>query len=153
MDSRSASADGSTAWALFLNVHAQLVAKMERRLKAAGLPPLEWYDVLWALEQAPGHRLRMHVLADTLVLARFNLTRLIDRLEQRGLVARKRTQEDRRGAWAVLTNEGRGLRRKMWPVYWQAIVDLFNGQMSAQQLVSLETALRKLASKSPSGQG
>src|SRR6185295_14281136 len=56
----------SHTWALMLQAHAVLLEAMQARLKAADLPPLEWYDVLWALEQAAGHRLRMGALAERL---------------------------------------------------------------------------------------
>jgi DNA-binding MarR family transcriptional regulator len=149
MGARSPPADDSATWALFLTTHALLLREMERRLKTAGLPPLEWYDVLWALEQAPDQRLRMHALADQVVLTRFNLTRLIDRLEERGLVSREKTREDRRGSWAVLAADGRRLRRRMWPAYREAIVELFNRRLSASQHVALPAILQQLSAGLP----
>jgi DNA-binding MarR family transcriptional regulator len=106
---------------------------MEKRLKDAGLPPLAWYDVLWILERTPDQRLRMSALADQLVLTRFNVTRLVDRLVEAGLVARRQTKEDGRGFYAVLTEKGRALRKQMWTVYRPAIVELFNRHLSAAQ--------------------
>ena len=98
-----------------------LVEKIEQHFSAEGMPPFGWYDVLWGLERAAGHRLRMHELAEMTVISRSNLTRLVDRLEAAGLVARERAEEDRRGAFAVLTVQGRAMRKKMWPVYAAAI--------------------------------
>src|SRR5262245_16656275 len=106
-----------SVWPLFLAAHAVLVDEIEARLAAVQLPPLTWYDVLWSLEQAPVQRLRMSELARKVVLSRSNLTRLVDRLEEAGLVARERSGEDRRGAYAVLTEQGRATRRRMWPPY------------------------------------
>ena len=62
------------AWAVFLTAHAMLVEAVEARLAKAVLPPLAWYDVLWALERAGDGRRRMHELADRVVLSRSNLT-------------------------------------------------------------------------------
>jgi DNA-binding MarR family transcriptional regulator len=59
----------------------------------------------------------MHELADTIVLSRSNLTRLVDRLEAKGLLYRKSCPNDRRGAYAVLTPEGLEMQQRMWPVY------------------------------------
>jgi DNA-binding MarR family transcriptional regulator len=140
----------SDTWALFLTAHAALVGEIERRLKQAELPPLAWYDVLWALERAPEQRLRMNALADALVLTRFNATRLVDRLVAAGLVARKRTSEDRRGACAVLTARGRALRAKIWPVYRAAIAELFNRHLSDAQHGELQDLLRRLLADTPS---
>lgn len=141
---------GSThTWALMLGVHARLLAAMEQRLKDAGLPSLEWYDVLWALDQAPDHRLRMHALAERLVLTRFNATRLVDRLEREGLVSRQRSKEDRRGAEAVLTAKGRALRARMWPTYRAAIDEIFNRHLDEAQHLGLQLTLSRLLEQDP----
>jgi len=134
----------SRTWALMLTAHAVLLAAMEQRLKDAELPGLEWYDVLWALEQAPDHRLRMGALAERLLLTRFNVTRLVDRLEKEGLVSRQRSKQDGRGADAVLTAKGRALRAKMWPVYRGAIEATFNRHLTAGQHQALQGMLEHL---------
>lgn len=131
-------------WALFLTAHSVLVREIEQRLKDAELPPLAWYDVLWILERTPEQRLRMSALADQLVLTRFNVTRLVDRLVEAGLVARRQTKEDGRGFHAVLTEKGRTLRRQMWTVYRPAIVELFNRHLSAAQHAEMQSVLHGL---------
>jgi DNA-binding MarR family transcriptional regulator len=131
------------AWAVFLTTHAVLVEAIEARLAKAGLPPLAWYDLLWALERASDGRRRMHELADLVVLSRSNLTRLVDRLEKARLVRRVRSEDDRRGAYAEITAEGRKLRRKMWPVYAVAIDELFGTHLTKAQAESVGRALRK----------
>jgi DNA-binding MarR family transcriptional regulator len=68
----------------------------------------------------------MHELASSVVLTRSNLTRLVDRLEEAGLVNREASSDDGRGACAALTAKGAALRRKMWPVYRGCIEALFN---------------------------
>ena len=142
--SAGAASVSTETWALFLSAHSVLVGAMESRLKDAGMPPLAWYDVLWILERAPDQRLRMSALADQLVLTRFNVTRLVDRLVEAGLVARRQTKEDGRGSYAVLTAKGRALRGQMWTVYRPAIVDLFNRHLSSAQHVEMQSAMRRL---------
>jgi DNA-binding MarR family transcriptional regulator len=137
------SSKGST-WALYLTAHAVLVEKIEQRFSAAGMPPFGWYDVLWGLERADGQRLRMHELAEKTVISRSNLTRLVDRLEAAGLVARERAPEDRRGAFAVLTADGKAMRRKMWPVYAAAIKEFFEDHISESQAAELGDVLRRI---------
>jgi len=134
----------ASVWALFLTAHAVLVEEIEVRLVEAGLPQLSWYDVLWALERAEDHRLRMSELADMTVLSRSNLTRLVDRLENAGLVERERVEEDRRGAFAVVTAEGRAMRRKMWPVYSAAIKVLFEDHIDGSEAAKMGNALRRI---------
>ncbi len=133
-----------SVWALFLSAHAVLVDAIERRLAQADLPPLSWYDLLWALERSPGQRLRMSELAEKVVLSRSNLTRLVDRLEEAGLVARERSEDDRRGAYAVLAEAGRETRRRMWPVYEGGIRQLFEGRLSEAEAQTLGAVLRRL---------
>lgn len=132
------------AWALFLTAHAVLVEKIEERFSAAGMPPFGWYDVLWGLERAGDQRLRMHELAEKTVITRSNLTRLVDRLEVAGLVRRERAAEDRRGAFAVLTAEGRAMRRKMWPVYAAAIKEFFEDHVGEQEAAQIGDAFRRI---------
>jgi DNA-binding MarR family transcriptional regulator len=141
---KTAEISKASVWALFLTAHAVLVEKVEARLAAAGLAPLSWYDVLWALERAENRRLRMSELADMTVLTRSNLTRLVDRLEEAGLVARERAEEDRRGAFAVITADGRALRRKMWPVYAAAIKALFEDHIGSREATRMGDTLRRI---------
>lgn len=133
-----------SVWPLFLTAHSVLVERIEARLAGAGLPPLAWYDVLWALERAPERRLRMSELADHVVLSRSNLTRLVDRLEEAGLVARERSEEDRRGAYAVITAEGREVRRKMWPTYEAGIREVFDSQIGEAEARPMAAALQRM---------
>jgi DNA-binding MarR family transcriptional regulator len=134
----------SSAWALFLTAHAVVVEEIEVRLADAGLPQLAWYDVLWALERAGDRRLRMSELADMTVISRSNITRLVDRLESAELVARERAQDDRRGAFAVLTSAGRAMRKKMWPVYSAAIGELFEEHITERDAAQMKDTLRRI---------
>lgn len=133
-----------SVWPLFLTAHAVLVEAIEGRLAQAGLPPFGWYDVLWGLERAPGQRLRMSELADKVVVSRSNLTRLADRLEAAGLIARERSEDDRRGAYAVLTEAGRAMRKRMWPVYQAAIRELFERHLEEADAQAMGQALRRI---------
>ncbi len=133
-----------SVWAVFLTAHAVLIEEIEARLAVADLPPLAWYDVLWALERAGARRLRMRELADMTVISRSNLTRLVDRLESAGLVERERAEEDRRGAFAVITTQGRVVRKKMWPVYSAAIKELFEDHISEREAAQMGGTLRRI---------
>ena len=128
------------AWAVLLTAHATLVERIQAALDAAGLPALDWYDVLWELEKAEG-RLRMHDLARRVVLSRSNLSRLADRLEDAGLVARAACAEDGRGYDLVLTRAGRAMRRKMWPVYEAEIERVFSRHVTADEARAIGEAL------------
>lgn len=132
------------AWALLLSTQATLVERVEAALAAADLPPLAWYDVLWALEKAADGRLRMHDLARRVVLSRSNLTRLADRLEDAGLIARESAAEDRRGAYGVITPAGLEMRKRMWPAYRQAIDANFSRHLDDREAQALGRALERV---------
>jgi DNA-binding MarR family transcriptional regulator len=120
----------NSTWRLFLTAHIKLLDRIEGKLKEADLPPLEWYDVLWALKEAPDHRLRLSELADKALLSRSNLTRLVDRLEAAELLQRERCPSDRRGAFAVLTEAGLAMQQAMWIIYAQGISQYFGRYLS-----------------------
>lgn len=113
------------AWRAFLNAHARAIRHVEADLQAAELPPLGWYDVLWALYRSPERRLRIHELADEVVLSRTGMSRLVDRIEAAGMLRREPVPGDGRGAYASITSEGVRLLRRMWPVYGRAIERVF----------------------------
>lgn len=132
------------AWARFFVTSALLLERVEAALKDAKLPPLAWYDLLWILENAEGGRLRMHDLAARVVLSRYNVTRLADRMEKEGLIERERCEHDRRGAFCVLTPKGRALRKRMWPVYKGVIDACFGEHVTVEEARSLAGTLEKI---------
>jgi DNA-binding MarR family transcriptional regulator len=132
------------AWRAFLNAHAAVIARIEGELAARELIPLAWYDVLVALWEAPQHRLRLSELAAAVVLSRSGLSRLIDRLEQAGLVRREPSPEDRRGAFAVLTPAGRAAQLRAWPVYAQGIQTYFAQELTEAEVDRLADCLGRV---------
>ncbi len=91
---------------MFLRVHARLIRRLEGDLLSKHNLPLAWYDVLARLVEADNHRLRMSELADRVMLSPSGLTRLVDRLVTEGLVRREQAEQDGRGFYAVLTDQG-----------------------------------------------
>ncbi len=79
-----------------------------------------------------------------MAISRSNITRLVDRLEAAGLARRERSDEDRRGAFALLTREGAATRKRMWKIYERAIEDVFETHLSAAELRDAEMIFRKL---------
>jgi DNA-binding MarR family transcriptional regulator len=95
------------AWRGLLRVHSALVKSLDAELESAHDLPLSSYEVLLHLGNAPDGRLRMSELAEHVLLSRSGMTRLIDRLERDGLVARDTCSRDGRGCYAALTDDGR----------------------------------------------
>ena len=94
------------AWRGFLRVHSGLVRQLNAELEASHALPLAHYDVLFHLEVAPGHKLTMSELAQSILLSQSGVTRLVDRLVRSGLVVREGCAEDRRVMYARLTEDG-----------------------------------------------
>ena len=137
------------AWRALLNAHTSVVAHAEEALAAAGLPPLAWYDVLWAIRRAPKRRIRMAELASSLTISRGGLTKLADRLrggdgwdQGGGRKARREPADtDGRGLYAVLTTEGNTLLGRMWPVYSRALRQTFVSAISNEEAALIAAAL------------
>lgn len=113
------------AWRAFLRAHSTMLRRISRDLDEADLPPLAWYDVLAALRDAPEQRLRQVELAERVLLSHSGLSRLIDRIESKGLVERASCPSDRRSFFIVLTADGKGMLENMWPVYARGIAEDF----------------------------
>lgn len=88
----------------------------------------------------------MNELADVMAIERYNLTRLVDRLEAEGLVTRSRASDDGRGAYASITEQGKALRKKMWAIYEGAVDELFLSQFDDTQQRLFSDALERAAS-------
>jgi DNA-binding MarR family transcriptional regulator len=136
--------DHLAAWRGVLNTHARLTTQIESALADAGLPQLAWYDVLWALQRAPGKALRMGELADAVTISRSGLTRLVDRIEADGLLERRPSAGDRRAIEVTITAAGSKLLRRMWPVYEQVLREQFEAKLSGPEARALTKALSKL---------
>ena len=89
-----------------LRAHAALTKALDGDLEAEHGLPLSSYEVLLHLAAADGQRMRMSDLADTVVLSRSGLTRLVDRMERDGLLGRASCPSDARGSFATLTDAG-----------------------------------------------
>jgi DNA-binding MarR family transcriptional regulator len=117
--------DTLTTWRAFLNAHARVTRAISRDLAAAGLPDLSWYDVLWALYRGP---LRVKELAEAVVLSPTAMSRFVDRVEQAGYVSREPDPQDRRALQVTITDDGRALLKRMWPIYSRGIEEHFGRQ-------------------------
>jgi len=128
------------AWARLAKAQRRALLAIEQALGAAKLPPLAWYDVLLELERAGG-ALRPFELEREMLLAQYNLSRLIDRMEETGYVERRALKDDRRGQAIVITSAGKSLRRRMWAVYGPAIQAAVGNHLSTKQVETLGALL------------
>jgi DNA-binding MarR family transcriptional regulator len=134
----------TAAWAALLRVHAALVPRLDRELQAACGLPLTWYDVLLELNSAPARRLSMGELGEAAVVSRTRVSRVVDQLVAAGLVARESNPDDRRSAYATITDTGRARLRAAAPVYLAGIRRHFTERMTGAESRTVATALTKV---------
>src|SRR6266571_8720786 len=101
------------AWRAVVTSHAAVTDRIQKALAAADLPPLSWFEVLLAVKSSPTGRPRMSELAEWLTLSRGGITKLVDRLQEAGYLARVNCAEDRRSLQAELTPAGERMLEEM----------------------------------------
>jgi DNA-binding MarR family transcriptional regulator len=132
------------AWTGLLRAHAALVQALDRELESTHGLPLTQYEVLLHLERAPEHRLRMSDLARSVLLSQSGVTRLVDRLEARGLVARAQCPEDRRVLWTQMTDEGHRRLLEARPTHLAGIRARFLDRFDENELRALGDAWERI---------
>lgn len=143
-----------TAWRAFLEAHRRVTTALDDELQAAHDLPLEWYDVLFQLNEHGG-RLRMNDLASRVLVSRSNCTRLVDRMSRAGLLVREADPGDRRGRLAVLTASGRRRFRRAAPTHLAGIARHIGAPLDAIGMHPdvLGRALGAIAAAGPAVEG
>ena len=131
------------AWARLIRAQQAVLAAVEAELKAADFPPLGWYDVLLELTRKD-EAIRPFALEQELLLAQYNLSRLLDRLEKAGYIERRPCPDDGRGQEVAITAAGRALVKRMWPTYRVAIARHVGSKLSEDEAARLAALLGKL---------
>jgi DNA-binding MarR family transcriptional regulator len=132
------------AWREFLHVHAVLTRELDEELRRSSGLPLSSYDVLVNLESAPDRQMRMSELADAVLLSRSGLTRLVERLEREGLLARADCPSDARGSLAVLTDEGMQRLAQARKTHLRGVRERFLSTFSDEELEQLGEFWRRI---------
>jgi DNA-binding MarR family transcriptional regulator len=137
-------------WADLLRVTGSVRGLLAPRLAVAlGLLPEE-VDLLMRLDEAPERRLRMADVSRSLQLSKSGVTRLVDRLEERGLVERAPCPSDRRVVYAGLTNEGRRAATEAAPLLIAGVVENLSRYLAETELDGIRQSLRTIiASQNP----
>src|SRR5918997_1738539 len=118
------------AWRALLRAHAFLVKRLDAELEAAHGLPLTSYEVLLHLSKSDGCKMRMCDVAESVLLSRSGLTRLVDRLERDGYVERVSCADDARGAYARLTDAGRAKLREARGTHLEGVREHFLSHFS-----------------------
>ena len=131
------------AWRAVVTSHAAVTERVQRALAAADLPPLSWFEMLYAVKRSPTGRPRMSELAEWLTLSRGGITKLVDRLQQAGYLERVSCSEDRRSLQAELTPAGESMLEEMQAAY-EAELQRHLGTLSDEEAKLIKAALEKV---------
>jgi DNA-binding MarR family transcriptional regulator len=93
-------------WRSFLSANTHLLERLDHELQQRSHLSMTDFDILSMLAEAPDKRLRMSELADQVLVSRSRLTYRVDRLVELEYVARQECEDDRRGLFAILTDNG-----------------------------------------------
>ena len=141
---RKPSAEVMAAWIRLMRVQSQVLNAVEQELKKAGYPPLAWYDALVELSRAPSGEMRPVELEKQMLIPQYSTSRLIDRLVDEGLAARRECKIDKRGQFVEITESGRELQRKMLLAYSAAVERHIGSKLSDFDAVKLCELLDQL---------
>ena len=130
----------TSLWIRFLRFGLQSHKKLEADLDKVALTPPQFY-VLATIGYAGG--LPFGEIGHKLMVTVSNLTGIVDRLEEKKLVVRKRDDNDRRVVHVVLTDKGTKLYRTTIPLFERSVAEVF-AMLSRPQQKEIAALLRKL---------
>lgn len=137
-------AETREAWHRLLRVSSRVLREMDQRLDERHRIGVKEFDVLITLDNAAGGQLRMTDLARAVMLSSGGLTRLVGRLEDRGLVDREADAADARGFHAVLTDRGRQHLAQARRTHDAVIEELVGSRLSVPQLRTFTRTLDRV---------
>jgi DNA-binding MarR family transcriptional regulator len=140
----SPSAERLRAWRLFFESALALIDVLDSELERDVGIPMRWYDVLVQLEETPGG-IPMNALADRILYSKSGFTRVVDRMEEAGLVRRVRPEHDRRSILVVLTDKGSDTMEHARRYHRDGIQRHFSQHLSDHETKALTRALEKVS--------
>lgn len=132
------------AWRLFFESALALIDVLDGDFKRDTGFPIQWYDVLVQLEETP-EGLRMNELADRILYSKSGLTRIVDRMENAGLVRRYRPDSDRRSIFVLQTSKGRQAMERARPLHHRWIEQNFSDPLADADVEALARTFAKLS--------
>jgi DNA-binding MarR family transcriptional regulator len=132
-----------SAWRVFFECAFALIDILDAELQDERGMTLRWYDVLVQLEEAGG-ACRMSELAGRILASKSGLTRVIDRMEEAGLVRRERPEHDRRVILVLITPAGLEALRSARAIHRRGINEHFAQHLNQRDLTALERTFEKI---------
>jgi DNA-binding MarR family transcriptional regulator len=135
-------------WRGWLKLNAELASTLQRELQQDAGLSMPDYEVLVHLTDNPEGRVRVTELAGLLQWERSRVSHHIKRMERRGLVERAQCSEDGRGAFIVITPQGRAAIEEAAPGHVMAVRRLMFEALSEEEKVALAAVIDKLLARS-----
>ncbi|AEF42108.1 MarR family winged helix-turn-helix transcriptional regulator [Hoyosella subflava] len=132
-----------TLMGLFVEAYGALTSRTASQISEHDLAPAE-FEALLRLSRSAERSLRMSDLAAQAALTNSGATRLVDRLESRGLVTRETSPDDRRGTTAVITEDGLRKVTEVLPGHLSIVQDAFLDGVPAEARAPFFEALRAI---------
>ena len=140
--------DEQKAWRAWLYSGQLVMDRLDRELTHQTGISHAYYEILVALSETPGRKMRMSELADRCLSSRSRLSHAVSRLEERGWVGRELCPDDGRGQLAVLTDNGFAALEAAAPIHVESVRTHLFDQLSPEQVAAMrdlgETLLRHL---------
>ncbi|MFW0796243.1 MarR family transcriptional regulator [Gordonia sp. CPCC 205515] len=135
----------AVAWRPFVETTARLHAMLDDDLKSSSGMSMSDYSILLLLHEAPGGRLRMREIADAMVFSTSRLSYQIDTMCRNGWLRRERASEDRRGSYAVLTDDGRAAFEKAAIQHADCVRRIYFEALAPEDGIALQRIMSRLA--------
>ena len=129
---------------LLIETNARLARNLSLELEETCELPLAWFDVLLALRSTADGRLKMNEIANAIVHSSGGTTRLIDRLEEAGLVDRQNCPNDRRAVFVLITPLGNQRLDEALDVHLRYLDETMAARLSCDERTTLSELLTKL---------
>ncbi|MGW0517424.1 MarR family winged helix-turn-helix transcriptional regulator [Crossiella sp. NPDC003009] len=130
-------------WRTLAALHGRIEDKLERALQKGHELSVREFSVLSILSRQDGWHMRMNQLANAVVLSQSATTRLVTRLEERGLLERYLCPTDRRGIYTEVTPTGQQLVDQARPTHDQALAEALAEAQTLPELAPLVAVLEK----------
>ncbi len=133
------------AWRGWLEATERIASAIEHDLRQESGLTFDDYEVLVNLSEAGGREMRMSELATSTVQSASRLSQRVDRLSGKGYVERRRCQEDKRGWFAVLTDDGLHALAAAAPGHVESVRRHLFDHLTADDVVTLAEMMPRLA--------
>ncbi|WP_404320395.1 MarR family winged helix-turn-helix transcriptional regulator [Arthrobacter luteolus] len=131
------------AWESLFRAQVGVMRRLQRDPEFKELTMRE-YDVLFNLSRCPTGWTRLNELNEHLLISQPSLSRMVERLENKGLVQRRPAPNDQRGVELALTDEGRAMQKRLGRIHVRGIHDLLAPALTAEELDQVKELMDKL---------